>query len=441
MLPRILVLWFAFTPALYAQSPRPLLEEYVQKNDGAFSWKEVERTEQGGHAIITLRVISQRWQGEPWEHDVQIFLPKGVKPTATMVLYNDGGRVNPARTALGLAIAERANAPVAFVLGVPNQPLYGKREDALIAETFVKYLETRDPTWPLLFPMVKSVIRGMDAVQAFAKSEWQIDVTGFIVAGASKRGWTSWLTAATGDPRVKAIAPLVFDSLNLLEQMPNQVRSFGRFSEMIRDYEERKLLPLPETDAARELWAMVDPYAYRDKLTMPKLIVNGANDRYWAADALNYYWDDLKGPKFVLYVPNAGHDLRVMDDPGAERPRKDLFPMKAVDSLSAFCRCVVHDLPFPSVDAKAAEAGPAGLRLECAFTVPPKQVRTVVTSSDSRDFRKRKWIIENGPAAKEKVVIERNADAAFNAVFIEAEFEIEGQKFCLSTPIQIVEKK
>jgi PhoPQ-activated pathogenicity-related protein len=326
---------------------------------------------------------------------------------------------------------------------VPKQPLYGKREDALIADTFVKYLDTKDPTLPLLFPMVKSVVRGMDAVQAFAKQEWKTDVTGFVVCGASKRGWTTWLTAATGDKRVKAIAPLVFDSLNLLEQMPNQVKSFGRYSEMIKDYEQHKLLPLPETAEARQLWAMVDPYAYLDKLTMPKMIVNGTNDRYWAQDALNFYWNDLKGPKNVCYVPNAGHDLRPMKDPGEEKPAKDLFPMRAVDTLAAFSRGVIGGQNFPLIGAEGPKVGDWKGKYVVTFSVIPKNYRVWSVDCDRRDFRKCKWTA--GPEMKigrrEAAVIESQAEKAYRAFFVDAEYDNDGKPYHLTTPIRIVEKK
>src|SRR5207237_6867623 len=137
-----------------------------------------------------------------------------------------------------------------------------------IAETFVRYLKTKDESWPLLFPMVKSLVKAMDALQAFARAEWGVEVTSFIVSGASKRGWTTWLTAAA-DRRVCAIAPLVIDTLNMAEQLPHQIKSFGRYSEQIGDYTARGLVPLPDGDVARKLWRMTDPFTYRESLNLP----------------------------------------------------------------------------------------------------------------------------------------------------------------------------
>src|SRR5262249_40523025 len=159
--------------------------------------------------------------------------------------------------------------------------------------------------------------------------EWKTDIKSFIISGGSKRGWTSWLTAAA-DGRVKAIAPLVIDTLSMMAQLEHQKKSFGEYSEMIHDYVERGLAPIPKTELGLKLWQMVDPYTYRDKLTLPKLLINGNNDPYWTVDALNLYWDGLKGSKYVTYVPNAGHDLR--------EGGKDGDRTKAVNALAAFAR-------------------------------------------------------------------------------------------------------
>src|SRR5262249_23490546 len=157
-------------------------------------------------------------------------------PTETIFLWNQGGKASPLTILLGMEMASKMNAPVAFLYDIPNQPLLGdKKEDALIAETFVRYLESKDESWPLLFPMVNSLVKAMDALQAFAQREWNFIIRYFVVSGGSKRGWTTWPTGAV-EPRVKAIAPLVIDTLNMKAQMPYQLKSYGKYSEMIGDY-------------------------------------------------------------------------------------------------------------------------------------------------------------------------------------------------------------
>ncbi len=443
----------ALAPAAPARPAVPTdLVDYVAKDDDSFSWKLIDTQKSDLGAIYEIALVSQTWHGIKWDHQLQVFVPKGAKPQATMPLWNQGGRPDLLSTALGLKIAQRVNAPVAFLFGVPKQPLFdGKKEDALIAETFVRYLDTGDGSWPLLFPMVKSVVRAMDALQQFARKEWDREVKSFVVTGASKRGWTAWLTAATGDKRVKAVAPIVIDTLNLPVQMKNQVAAFGKPSAMIKDYTERKLVPIPDTPAGQKLWRMVDPYTYRDRLTLPKLIINGANDPYWPLDALNSYWDELPGDKWVLYVPNAGHDLRERDKDG----KRELLPARAVDTLSAFCYCQVFDKPMP----KLTWGGDKPLYTDTAdgtealFAVTGRMYKDVkwTATAATRDFRQARWeeggsltYSENGnivcDGAKLGPRVDR-PDAGLKAVFYEVVFKVDDLRFSLCTPIRILDAK
>ncbi len=411
------------------------LGEFLKKEDTAFEWKAKAKIETPAGVMYELAMTSQKWQETTWTHAIQIFVPKGAKPQATMLLYNTGGGPSPQNALFGLAISERVKAPVAFLYGIPKQPIYGKSEDALIAETFTKYLATEDASWPLLFPMAKSLIRAMDAIQAFAKEEWKKDVTGFVISGASKRGWTTWLTAASGDPRVKAIIPMVIDTLNMKAQMPHQLKSFGAYSVQIDDYVKRGLLDAkkPETPAREKLWAMVDPWSYREKLKLPKVIICGTNDAYWAQDALNLYWDDLEGPKWILYVPNAGHALEETRGDG----KKDRE--RVLDTISAAARWFIEDKVPPAPTWKHGKGD------ELDFTVDGgkgcKQIRFWETESDTRDFRKSKWV-QRGAVADDLTKFTHKLSLptkGYRATFAECAYDFDGLKYTLSTQIRILE--
>jgi PhoPQ-activated pathogenicity-related protein len=414
-------------------SVRADLLTYIKAPDQEFRWELKKKVEQAEGTIYDLEMVSQVWQGITWKHQLQVFLPKDVKPGATMFLYNQGGTANSASMALGMDLAKKMGAPVAILYGIPNQPLLdNKSEDALIAETFVRYLNTKDANWPLLFPMTKSLVRAMDALQQFARQEWQVEVRWFVVSGASKRGWTTWLTGAS-DPRVKAIAPMVIDTLNMVEQMEHQLRSYGKYSDMIRDYTARGLVPIPKTEEAAKLWKMVDPYFLRDRLTMPKMIINGANDPYWTVDALNLYWDGLQDPKWVLYVPNAGHGLQ-------QKEKDKTSNNRALSTLSAFARAQIHDKPLPKLGWKHDDHE-GKLRLTVTSTVKPVAARLWVAQAPTKDFRKATWI-EQAATLKEGTVVGELASPTDRclALFGELEFEMDRLTYCLSTQVRVVEK-
>jgi PhoPQ-activated pathogenicity-related protein len=88
--------------------------------------------------------------------------------------------------------------------------------------------------------MAKSASSAMTAVTDFAKATFAHNITSFMVAGGSKRGWTTWLVAAV-DPRVVAIAPIVFDMLNFTAGVKHMFRAYGGWTFAFQDYVRARL--------------------------------------------------------------------------------------------------------------------------------------------------------------------------------------------------------
>ncbi len=267
------------------------LGDYLRTPDLSFAWRSREGF---------LDLTSQTWQGIPWRHVVS--LSEGVGDLAILILT--GGDPNELDLAEQRLLAERSGLPVATLFHIPNQPLYDLWEDDLIAHTFEQYLKFGDPSWPLLMPMVKSAIRAMDVIQEATDGR----IRRFVITGASKRGWTTWLTAASGDPRIEGIVPIVIDNLNVAAQMRHQIETWGQYSEMIEAYTDRGLPDKVETPEGARLARIIDPFSYRSQIDVPTLVINGTNDPYWQVDAMSLYWEDLRQPKWSSIVPNAGHN-------------------------------------------------------------------------------------------------------------------------------------
>jgi PhoPQ-activated pathogenicity-related protein len=272
--------------------------------------------------------------------------------------------------------------------------------------------------------MTKSAVKAMDAVQAFARETLSLDVERFVVSGASKRGWTSWLSAAA-DARVAGIAPRVIDMLNVPAQLPHQLASWGEYSEMLAPYTNPGLPNFVTTPAGQRLLAMVDPYSYRERLHVPKLIVLGTNDRYWTLDALNLYWDGLPGEKHVLYVPNNGHGL-------ADQSRWS-------DSLACFFRRVAQDLPLPAMRWRYARNGKS-LEAQIDVQPAPATARMWVAQSSTRDFRSAHWeatpIAVDGSTLRASVPL---SSSGFVAAFGEVQYSEQGQACRFTTQVRIEE--
>jgi PhoPQ-activated pathogenicity-related protein len=379
----------------------------------------------------TCRLVSQKWRGVEWTHELSVCQPAAAADASTMLLWISGGRAGhvrdlgakPTDTLKTLAVAANAaGLPAAVVRQVPYQPMFdGLVEDDLIAHTFVEYTRTGDASWPLLLPMVKSAVEAMTAAASIARDDWQVDVDGFVVTGASKRGWTTWLTAAI-DERVRGAMPMVIDMLSLEQQIELQRRSFGRMSEALSPYTKRGVENILQTPRGRELVEIVDPYSYRERIVQPKLISLGTNVPYWSLESLGVYLDGLSGPRWVSYAPNAGHGL----------------PQPRVGGLAvALGRHVAGDQALPALDwAFTPTAGGA----ECTVRSDqePAEVLLWQAAADSRDFRKARWTSVPLHAADGawRAEIPRPA-SGFNAALVECRYPRVPLPLMLTTSVSM----
>ncbi|HSQ56631.1 MAG TPA: PhoPQ-activated protein PqaA family protein, partial [Gemmata sp.] len=284
--------------------PKTPLDEYVAKPDPTFDWKVVKTIPGDGVTTFVVDLKSQKWRVAPevdravWQHWLVVVKPDTVKH-ATGFLSIGGGRngSDAPRNASPetIRMAKATNTVVAELKMVPNQPLVlnkdGKprSEDDLLAEGWVKFMDTGDATWIPRLPMVKSAVRAMDAVTALLASNegGNVAVKNFVVAGGSKRGWTTWLTGAV-DKRVVAIVPIVIDVVNVRACSENHFCSYGFWAPAVGDYTRHKIFDRHGTKEYDALMHIEDPYYYRNRLTMPKYIVNAAGDQYFPPDSSRF---------------------------------------------------------------------------------------------------------------------------------------------------------
>lgn len=414
--------------AVVAQTAWSDLFSYVAKPDSAFKWELRGVEELPNGKVYDLHMVSQVWQGIKWEHQVQVYEPRTVEFPDVMGLLITGGGANKEDRLLGLTIAGMAGARLATLYHIPNQPLFnGLTEDALISYTWVKYLQTGDEDWILLFPMVKSAVRAMDCLEQLAQQQWKTKLRGFVVTGASKRGWTTYLTGAAAPERVIGIAPMVFDILNIGVQVAHQKLFWGDYSEQIADYTTKGLQFVGEEGRGFRLLWMVDPYSYRQRLLMPKLVILGSNDRYWPVDAVTYYWRGLAHPKALLIAPNSGHGLE--------------DHTRVLGSTCSFLRVIAKKAPMPRADWDLAES-PEGLTISVVAKPKPVEARVWVARSDVRDFREAKWAEQPLKPDGDKLVgrIAR-AEGKYTAAYGEVVFDVDGRKFYLSTEPGVLHPK
>ncbi len=451
---------------------RTTLAGYATAQDSDFSYSLIQTNYSILYTTYIFEFTSQSWheddvEPEQWEHWLVVVEPRLIGkyteylPFFSLVQHgtalvqivrgnaeHDDRPSGASQTAVERALEHRCI--VAEIQGIPIGPVAfedeedddwwedinpfnddeeGREEDALLAKTFDLALESGDMTWPALAPMVKGVIQGMDVIeQFFLKRSWGLKpIDSFVLTGHSKRGWTVWLTAAL-DSRVAAIAPLSYDSLDIRSQYAAQETYWDSLGETFEAYQEFDLFERMQSENGIRLVENVDPYYYRDQITVPTLILVGTGDGYSTVDAAGIYLEELQADTYLHYEPNKGHDIRAAA--GAQ---------KAID---AFFASILKGERLPALSWTFGEEGTFTMSPD---TAPQRVVLWSAANPAARDFRQEKNIAwqykEIAPDASGiySGVAGPAAETGFTAFFLEARYRQaeDNETYAIATPVHV----
>jgi len=373
--------------------PTPL-DDFVNTPDPAFTYGPTPAsTITGPDATAYIwHMASGTWRQPSevdrtlWEHWVTVVVPNTLSHSKAMMVVSGGSNRPTPPTSVDSLLVDIAVATHSIVVNIgqiPNErlkfsdetdPRYitnGRNEDEIIAYAWDKFLRGGDPTWLPRLPMTRAVVRAMDLVQAEYPS-----VDGFLVAGASKRGQTTWTTGIV-DPRAEAIIPIVIDYVNFVENLQHHWDAYGFWAPAVGDYQDMGIMNWLHTPQFDALCDVVDPYRYVDRLTQPKFIINSTGDQFFLPDASQFYFNALQGEKYLRYVPNTDHGV-------------DSNPT-ALQDLVAYYEAFLNNTPRPQFTWTKMADG----TLRVQTVTPPSAVRLwQAANPNARDFR----MEEIGPA-------------------------------------------
>jgi len=283
-------------------------------------------------------------------------------------------------------------------------------------------------------------------------------INGFVLSG-SGNGWGVWLTGAVDD-RVRAIAPIRFDLLNIDKQIDHQVGLRGELSPFLAMFSDQGVMPELDSEKGRQLLKIIDPYEYRDRLTMPKLLLLPGGGRPLATvDAANLFLSDLKGETYLFCAPGlvpdddvpllAQAETGLAEEAGLFAPSagRKAAPVPSAKDLRLALRVLFHRLlvgkPMPEFSWEISPEG--AFEVTTSDEEPPVEVRLWLAESGTRDFESAaangRWFMEKLKGDEKGVYQGKISQVKdkYRAFYIELVYPSKlGVNFSLTTPVNIV---
>ncbi|XP_042308521.1 autocrine proliferation repressor protein A-like [Sceloporus undulatus] len=373
-----LFLLAAVLPSVWLTEQKKALDEYVETYDSYYSYTLKKKETRLDTTIYTLNMTSLKWLNESevdrsiWWHELFIVVPKVqiMKDSCLLIPNsgrNDGVPIPDFDYNLDdiIDVAKSTGSCAALLRQIPNQPntfhkipiqeCKKRSADGGLSCSWWKFLndKTAQPHTLLQFPMVKATVRAMDTITAFLlkESNRKMNVAKFTLAGISKRGWSSWLTAAV-DNRVVSFFPFLADLLNMSENLHHQYRSYCGWTFLLKPLRNTNITQQLDEPRFKEMASHIDPLEYNGRYSkQAKYISVAAGDEIFQPDDSHYYFSELTGEKLFRIIPNIGHT-------------HTLFLGQRVtllDSLKAFYVSTMQNLRRPQVSWNRMETNSSGI--------------------------------------------------------------------------------
>lgn len=383
-----------------------VLKCFVQIDDGSYRYALQNEEVRDNIKIQTYILNSQTWPIKPdkdiptttWRHKFTLYIPKEVLHQKAMFYVTGGynkdseGEESFTRSKELLNFSEIAitnKAPIIVLEDVPNQYLVMnsayKKEEQILAYSYKKVMQ--DPMKNAYLsghlPMVKAIIKGMDAAQEILAKN-NLKIANFIMVGISKRGWATWL-ASLEDKRVSAMIPIAIDILNVQKNIKHICSSYkNQCPTALRDYEAEGITPLIDSQEFEDLMTIDDPFQYtgldnyKDQATIPKYIINNSGDDFFVPDSSKFYFKHLPGTNHIRYLANSMHYYR--GNPISEALKNIDLLNEAVSNYFYF---YLNNISLPEVSWKTLEN-----KISINSSIKPNKVKLwTAHNKNTRDFR------------------------------------------------------
>ncbi|CAF3613982.1 unnamed protein product [Rotaria sp. Silwood1] len=151
----------------------------------------------------------------------------------------------------------------------------------------------------------------MDVVQQFATQLGIPVPETFVISGASKRGWTTWTTAAVDNVRVIGAIPIVMDMADFQKSLHHHFRSLNGWTFAFKDYFELNITSYVDNPNLLKMSQIIDPYYYFDRYAKVKILqIQSSGDEFFLLDNEDTFWQELQlatGGTYLRRLPNADH--------------------------------------------------------------------------------------------------------------------------------------